>query len=87
MGLANRLVQPGHALDAAVALAKELARLPQTCLRSDRMSAYEQWSLEWTDATRNEFRRGMRVIESGETAEGAQRFTDGEGRHGSPKTG
>ena len=36
MGVANRLVEPGHALDAAVELATELARLPQNCLRSDR---------------------------------------------------
>jgi enoyl-CoA hydratase len=83
MGLANRLVEPGRALDAAVELAESLARLPQTCLRSDRLSAYEQWSLDWFEATRNEFRRGMQVIESGETQQGASRFADGEGRHGS----
>ena len=82
MGLANRLVEPGHALEAAVELAKELARLPQTCLRSDRLSAYEQWSLGWDEAIRNELRRGIRVVESGETVEGAQRFAEGEGRHG-----
>ena len=28
---------------AAVALAHELARFPQRCLRSDRRSSYEQW--------------------------------------------
>src|SRR5512143_1162032 len=39
MGLANRLVPPGQARDAAVALAQELAALPQTCLRSDRRSS------------------------------------------------
>lgn len=82
MGLANRLVDPGKALDAAVDLAHELARLPQKCLRSDRMSAYEQWSLAWPEAIRNEFRRGIEVVESGETREGAQQFTDGLGRHG-----
>ena len=82
MGLANRLVEPGRALDAAVELATELTRLPQKCMRSDRLSAYEQWSLDCTDATRNEFRRGMEVVESGETRQGAKRFTDGSGRHG-----
>src|SRR5512135_2090144 len=45
MGLANRLVPPGEALEAAVALTHELAALPQTCLREDRMSSYEQWTL------------------------------------------
>jgi enoyl-CoA hydratase len=31
---------------------------------------------------RNEFRRGMQVIQSGETVAGAARFASGEGRHG-----
>ena len=82
MGLANRLVEPGQALNAAVELALELARLPQTCLRSDRLSTYEQWSLDWTKAARNEFRRGKQVVDSGETRRGAQRFSEGAGRHG-----
>ncbi len=83
MGLANRLVEPGTALAAAVALAKELARFPQRCLRSDRLSAYEQWSMELEPALLNEYRRGRQVIESGETREGATRFAQGAGRHGS----
>ncbi len=82
MGLANRLVEPGGAQKAAVQLATELARLPQTCLRSDRLSAYEQWSLPTAGALVNEFRRGMQVIESGETVAGAKRFSGGEGRGG-----
>ena len=82
MGLVNRLVEPGHALPAALALAQDLARLPQRCLRSDRLSALEQWGLSWDDATRNEFGRGLEVIVSGETAEGAARFAGGAGRHG-----
>lgn len=83
MGLANRLVERGGALEAALQLAHDLARLPQACLRSDRLCSYEQWSLALPDATRNEFRRGLSVIQSGETAEGAQRFASGQGRHGS----
>ena len=82
MGLANRLVEPGHALDAAVELATTLARLPQNCLRSDRLSAYEQWSLTCNNAMRNEFRHGMQVVQSGEAQQGAQRFARGSGRHG-----
>src|SRR6266542_3332503 len=42
MGLANRLAEPGGALEDALALARELAALPQLCLRSDRRSSYEQ---------------------------------------------
>jgi enoyl-CoA hydratase len=82
MGLANRIVPPGKALDCALWLAKELARLPQGCLRSDRLSSYEQWSLSTDEALRNETRRGMEVIHSGESEEGAGRFRAGHGRHG-----
>jgi enoyl-CoA hydratase len=84
MGLVNRLVEPGKALETAVALAHELARLPQGCLRSDRLSAYEQWDLGWEDAWHNEARRGLEVIRSGETRAGAARFAAGAGRHGKP---
>jgi enoyl-CoA hydratase len=82
MGLANRLVEPGRALPEAVALAQELARLPQRCLRSDRLSAWRQWDLSLEDALREELRLGLEVIGSGETRAGAERFAAGAGRHG-----
>ena len=82
MGLVNRLVEPGEALAAALALAEQLSNLPQRCLRSDRLSSYEQWSLPQDQAVRNEFRRGMEVIASGESLQGAARFAAGQGRHG-----
>jgi enoyl-CoA hydratase len=84
MGLANRVVAPGQALPAAVALAHELAALPQFCLRSDRMSALEQWGLTEEEAARGEARRGRAVVNSGETLEGALRFAGGAGRRGTP---
>jgi enoyl-CoA hydratase len=84
-GLANRLVPRGAAVAAAVALAHELAALPQGCMRSDRLSAYEQWGLGSVgDAMLNEFDRGLAVVQSGETQAGAARFAGGAGRHGSP---
>src|SRR5207253_1317967 len=84
-GLANRLVPRGAAVAAAVALAHELAALPQGCMRSDRLSAYEQWGLgDLNAALANEFARGLSVIQSGETLAGASRFADGAGRHGAP---
>jgi len=83
MGLVNRLVEKGHAREAAVALAHELARFPQRCLRADRLSAYEQWALPWEAAWRNELIHGMAVVVSGETRAGAERFAKGAGRHGS----
>ena len=83
MGLVNRLVEKGHAREAAIALAHELARFPQRCLRADRLSAYEQWALPWEAAWRNELIHGMAVVASGETRAGAARFAKGAGRHGS----
>ncbi len=85
-GLVNRVVPPGEALPAAVALAHQLAALPQVCLRSDRMSALEQWGLTEEEAAVNEARRGRQVISSGETIEGALRFAGGAGRGGGSLT-
>jgi enoyl-CoA hydratase len=82
IGLANRVVEEGESLEAAMDLARELSRYPQACLRSDRLSAYEQWGLSIEAALANEFGRGMEVIGSGETASGARRFAAGRGRHG-----
>jgi enoyl-CoA hydratase len=82
MGLANRLAEPGMALEGALELARSIAANPQKCMRSDRWSVYEQWSLSWDDAVQNEFRLGMQVIESGESKAGAARFRGGQGRHG-----
>ena len=82
IGLANRVVDEGESLAAALELAQQLSRYPQACLRSDRLSAYEQWGLSLEAALANEFARGMTVIGSGETASGANRFAAGRGRHG-----
>ncbi len=82
MGLANRLVQPGATLRVALDLARDIARFPQHCLRSDRESSYDQWTLELDAALLRETELGLTVIASGETREGAERFAAGEGRHG-----
>jgi enoyl-CoA hydratase len=82
IGLANRLVHRGEAAHHAIALAKEIAQFPQTCLRADRLSALTQWDLPEEDAIANEMRGGLAVIASGETLSGAERFASGEGRHG-----
>ena len=86
MGLVNRVVPAGTALPAAVELANQLAALPQFCLRSDRMSALEQWGATEEEAAVNEARRGRAVIDSGETLEGARRFAGGAGRGGTSLT-
>ena len=84
MGLANRLAEPGQALTGALALATELAALPQICLRNDRRSSYEQWGLGLDDALRRETELGLETLRSGESLDGATRFASGAGRHGAP---
>lgn len=82
MGLVNYLVDDGKARDEAERLAREIAELPQKCLRSDREALYRGFDLDFQEALKLEFNLGLRVIQSGETLEGAQRFSGGEGRHG-----
>ena len=60
----------------------KISRFPQNCLRSDRLSAYEQWGMTLEDALSNEYVRGVEVIDSLETLSGASRFAAGKGRHG-----
>jgi enoyl-CoA hydratase len=80
-GLANRVVPAGEARAAAVALAKDISRFPQLCLRADRASAYAGWSRDLDDALRAEARRGAPVV-AAESRAGAARFAAGKGRGG-----
>jgi enoyl-CoA hydratase len=84
IGLANRICEPGAALDTARALAHEIAALPQRCLRTDRRSAYDQWGMSLDDALHNEYLLGRTVLEAGDAQAGARRFAAGQGRHGAP---
>ncbi|GAA3622042.1 crotonase/enoyl-CoA hydratase family protein [Nonomuraea rosea] len=77
MGLVNRLVEPGQALQAALDLAAEIARFPQGALRSDRMSSYEQGERTLPDALSREFMHGMATLDTGETLEGIRRYASG----------
>lgn len=83
MGLANRMVDPGAALDAALDLASTIGAFPQQCVRTDRRSSHEQWGLSTEEALTRETELGWATISSGETLEGSARFARGEGRHGS----
>jgi len=82
MGLVNRLVEPGRALEHALELAGRIAAFPQLCMRADRRSAYEQWGMSLPDALVHETDLGLDVVRSGETLAGATRFASGAGRHG-----
>jgi enoyl-CoA hydratase len=81
IGLANRVVPVGQSRSAAEALAHELARFPQTCMREDRLSLLEQSGLSEPAALANELEHGMRALR--EVQSGLERFRAGAGRHGS----
>src|SRR3954470_17675828 len=50
IGLVTRLCEPGESLAVAQRLAAEIAVLPQTCLRQDRLSMVGQWDLPEQEA-------------------------------------
>jgi enoyl-CoA hydratase len=83
IGLANRVVPRGTARREAEALAHQLTRFPQICMRADRRSAYEQWDRPLDLALHGEWERGLDAIRAGETLAGASRFASGRGRGGS----
>ena len=83
-GLVNRIVEPGHARAKAEALAAQIAKLPQTCLRTDRESAYACFDKDIETAIDIEHTLGLRAIEDPEMIAAVTRFRDGAGRHGQP---
>jgi enoyl-CoA hydratase len=83
MGLVNRVVAKGTARQAAEKLAAELAGFPQTCMRHDRLSAYQQWDMDYASAMANEFEHGVASLVGGGAVAGAARFASGKGRGGS----
>jgi enoyl-CoA hydratase len=74
IGLVNRLCEPGEALREALSLAQQLRANPQLCMRQDRRSSYEQWSLPLDEALANEFRRGGEVLADPEFLAGVLKF-------------
>lgn len=82
MGLVDRVVPKGQARAAAEALAREIARMPQDCMRSDRRSVYACLSLPLEEALKEEFRHGQAALRSPELAENVARIVGGAGRGG-----
>lgn len=79
MGLANRVVAKGETLTAALALARDLTRFPQGCMRADHLSSrlppadlVAALRREWVSAE----------MFSAEGQKGAARFASGKGRSG-----
>ncbi|KAH6972011.1 carnitinyl-CoA dehydratase [Ilyonectria sp. MPI-CAGE-AT-0026] len=83
MGLANRVVPKGKALEESYKIARTLLTFPQACLNVDRYSTYyAAWeSKSYEDAVNQEFNSGAQVIKT-ESVAGATRFSSGEGKHG-----
>lgn len=81
MGLADRLVPAGRALQAAIELAHEISTFPQIAMRSDRMSAHLQWGLSEREAIALETELSVEARHK-EAGAGAGRFAAGSGRHG-----
>ena len=79
IGLANRVVPQGEALNAAVALATELTRFPQACMRGDHLSGRMP-----PDALAAALRREWASVANfaAEGQKGAARFAAGKGRSG-----
>lgn len=84
IGLVNRIVPRGESRAAAEALARELAALPQTCLRNDRLSAMESISLDHDAAMASEYAYGMASLSDPALIAGVTRFREGAGRGGAP---
>ncbi|KAH6669712.1 carnitinyl-CoA dehydratase [Plectosphaerella plurivora] len=83
MGLANRVVPKGKAVEEATRIARQLLAFPQLCMNTDRASchyaAYEAKSFE--DALAREFDEGVKCV-AAEGVAGAAKFSSGAGRHG-----
>jgi enoyl-CoA hydratase len=81
IGLCERVVPDGESRAAAEALAHEIARFPQGCMRADRRSVWLQEGLSEMEGLRAEWTCSVGMVE-GEGAAGAARFASGKGRHG-----
>jgi enoyl-CoA hydratase/carnithine racemase len=80
IGLVNELVPPGEHLNRALELAEKIASFPQETMLADRQAAIEGYGLPLADGLALEHRLGREVLHI--AAQGAARFSSGEGRHG-----
>jgi enoyl-CoA hydratase len=81
IGACEHVVPSGGSREAAEALAQEIARFPQGCVRADRRSVFSQYGLPVREAMEREWTGGLQALER-EGVEGAGRFAAGSGRHG-----
>ncbi len=81
IGLCEYIVEDGGSREKAEALAQDIARFPQSCVRADRRSAFAQHGLPVRGALLQEWRNGRPELAAG-GLDGAARFAGGKGRHG-----
>ncbi len=81
MGLANRVVPAGQALETALALAQQIAGFPPLAMLADRQAALEAFDQPEPIALVNEA-EGAYAAKTEEAQAGAARFAGGTGRHG-----
>jgi len=82
INLCEQVVPDGESRQRAEALAQDIARFPQACMRADRRSVYAQEGLPLREAMRREWTNGIPAFHA-EGAAGAARFASGRGRGGS----
>ena len=81
IGACEQVVADGRSREAAEALAHEIARFPQGCVRADRRSVYKQHGLPVAQALCTEWENSIDIVKT-EGVAGATRFSSGQGRHG-----
>jgi enoyl-CoA hydratase len=81
IGLCEYVTPKGKAREKAQALACDIARFPQVCVRADRRSAIRSAGLPLREALTQEWYNGREALIKDGVA-GASRFKDGLGRHG-----
>src|SRR3954464_1259543 len=81
IGACEKVVADGKSREYAEAMAHEIARFPQACMRADRRSVYTQEGLPLREAMRKEWYNGFPAFEI-DGAAGAARFASDKGRHG-----
>lgn len=84
IGLINRIVPDGEALNEALKLANQIAAFPQACLRKDRYSSIHSThsSLSLNESLRYEYEQGTEWDVIKEAIRNAGRFVDGVGKSG-----
>lgn len=80
IGLVNEVVEPGQHLGRALELAERIAAFPQETMLADRQAAIEGFGLPLADGIALEHELGRKTLHV--AVEGARRFADGAGRHG-----